>query len=99
MKVPLALTALPAFLIISILMITENFSVHPSLSQAPLVSIFLSIFAVITAVVAYKVVKDEEEIAEEEKWKYRVLEGLNLGYMVISVLMIMLVVTLYFLKA
>jgi len=96
-KVPLALTVFPAFLIALVLVITENFSVHPSISQAPLIGIFISMFTVIAAIVAYKIVKDEEEM-EEENWKYKVLEGLNLGYIAISVLMILLIVTLYFLK-
>lgn len=97
-KVPLAFTVLPAFLIALVLLVTENFSAHPKMTQAPLIGIFISVFTVIMAVVAYGVVKDEEEMEEEEGWKYKVLEGLNLGYIAVGALMILLIVTLYFLK-
>lgn len=94
----LIMTAIPPFLIAAIFWLTENFSVKPSLPPLfykilPLLLVFI---AILVAFMGYTTAKDEEP-EWGSRLPFKVIEALHLAYVAISVLLAVLVVTLYFL--
>ena len=94
------LSLIPPILIFSVFMLTDWFNVKPRLPMMfyAILPLILMVISTLISALSYLTAKDEEP-----EWgtvlPYKIIEGVNLAYAVISVMLIALVVVMYFIPS
>ncbi len=95
----IVVTFIPLFLNAGIFIITEGFNITPH--SPPLVytigSLALAVMAILAAVIGYTMAKDEEP-EWGSKLPFKVIQGVNIFSILLSVMLALLVVLVYFMK-
>jgi hypothetical protein len=95
----LVLTLLPWFLLVSVVVVTNGFNVHPS--TPPYVYLFVSpalaIIAIVVALMGYILARDEEP-EWGSRLVFKAIEAAELASILVAVLVLGLIAITYFLR-
>jgi len=97
----LVLTLLPWFLLVSVVVVTNGFNIHPS--TPPYIYLFVSpalaIIAIVVALMGYILARDEEpEWGSRSSLVFKAIEAAELASILVAVLVLGLIAITYFLR-
>jgi len=98
-KTLILLTIIPPVIFYAVFRLTDNFSVEPKLPVLyhAIVPLILLLMSLVASFMGYTAARDEEP---EWGWRlpYKVLQALHIGYLFIALILVVFVVTMYFLR-
>jgi len=96
-KILITFSIIPIIIIIFSIYLTDFFSQNPTLP--PMYSAFLPLFLLVISCIisffGYTTAKDEEPEWGNE-FVFKILQGLNLSYIIVSTVILILIILLYF---